>query len=111
MTRFEICGELSVLRPFPSQKHARQCCHQSKGRQKDKAAFKSVDNHTYDSGLRGAVIPAQVGAVRHDQDYSHGQSIHAHSEARMAYSGKRLRAWADVGLKNRRTPCSRRINF
>ena len=63
---------------FSRQENADHCRDQSKGRQTDKAPFKGVDGHAHDGSLRGAVIPAQVGAVHRCQDCGHGQNTHAH---------------------------------
>jgi hypothetical protein len=39
-----------------------------------------VDGHAHDGGFRGTVIPAQVGAVHHDQNGRDSQDAHAHDD-------------------------------
>lgn len=65
---------------FSCETHADDCRNQDEGGQTDKGPFKGVDGHTHDGGLRGAVIPAQVGAVHHDQNGRNSQDAQAYCD-------------------------------
>ena len=66
-----------VLDSFPCQENTYQCCNQSKGGHADKAPLKGVDDHSHNSGFRGAVIPTQVRTVHHHQEPDDSHDAHA----------------------------------
>ena len=81
-TRFAIRADFSVLCFLPRQENADQSRDQGEGRQTDKTPFKGMDGHPHEGSLRGAVIPAQVGAVHHHQNCGNGQNAHYYAYER-----------------------------